>query len=153
LTLNFPTDLYETVDTPAILAQALGSTPIVTYKGKTDFMAVFATEQEIQDLKPNFELLNALACRGVIVTAPGTTSDFVSRFFGPQSGINEDPVTGSAHTTLTPYWAAQLGKTELTAIQVSARRGYLKCVHMGDRVGISGNAVTYMIGEINVEML
>lgn len=150
LILNFPTDSYEAVETPAILVQALGCTPTETYKGKTDFMAVYATEQEILDIKPDFELLNALACRGVIVTAPGLSGDFVSRFFGPQSGINEDPVTGSAHTTLTPYWAARLGKTELNAIQVSARKGYLKCVHLGSRVAISGNAVTYMVGEITV---
>jgi predicted PhzF superfamily epimerase YddE/YHI9 len=85
------------------------------------------------------------------VTAPGDESDFVSRFFAPQSGIDEDPVTGSAHTTLTPYWAAKLGKNELTAQQLSSRRGWLKCRLEGDRVKISGQARAYMSGEIELE--
>jgi predicted PhzF superfamily epimerase YddE/YHI9 len=86
--------------------------------------------------------------RGTIITAPGETSDFVSRFFAPQVGINEDPVTGSAHTTLIPYWAQKLKKKELSAIQLSQRRGTLKCRLANDRVYISGNATTYLIGDI-----
>jgi predicted PhzF superfamily epimerase YddE/YHI9 len=84
----------------------------------------------------------------VIVTAKGNNVDFVSRFFAPQSGVNEDPVTGSAHTTLTPYWSAKLGKAELSAIQLSDRKGYLTCKQVGNRIHISGHAKTYLIGEI-----
>ncbi len=93
-------------------------------------------------------LINTLGGRGVIVTAKGDQVDFVSRFFAPQSGIDEDPVTGSAHTTLTPLWAQKLGKTKLSAIQVSSRKGYLDCELKGERVEISGRAVTYLQGEI-----
>ncbi len=87
---------------------------------------------------------------GVIVTAPGSDVDFVSRFFAPQADINEDPVTGSAHCTLTPYWSARLGKNRLEARQISARGGYLKCTMRGDRVGIAGQAAVFMQGEIRV---
>jgi predicted PhzF superfamily epimerase YddE/YHI9 len=95
-------------------------------------------------------LLAQVGGRGVIVTAPGNEVDFVSRFFAPQTGINEDPVTGSAHTALTPYWSKILGKKELSARQLSARGGDLICVENGDRVLISGHAITYMIGEIDI---
>jgi predicted PhzF superfamily epimerase YddE/YHI9 len=88
--------------------------------------------------------------RGIIVTAKGSKVDFVSRFFAPRSGVPEDPVTGSSHTTLIPYWAQKLGKKELTARQLSKRRGKLKCRHLGERVEIGGEAVTYMIGEIEI---
>ncbi|HLX67764.1 MAG TPA: PhzF family phenazine biosynthesis protein, partial [Puia sp.] len=88
--------------------------------------------------------------RGIIVTAPGDEVDMVSRFFAPQSGIDEDPVTGSAHTSLTPYWAGRLGKSKLTAIQLSARRGWLECELIGDRVLITGEAKAYMEGEIRI---
>ncbi|WP_329958654.1 PhzF family phenazine biosynthesis protein [Aquirufa nivalisilvae] len=91
-----------------------------------------------------------LKARGIIITAPGDTVDFVSRFFGPQSGIDEDPVTGSAHTTLIPYWAKRKHKTQLTAKQLSPRGGELSCELLGDRVNISGTCVLYMIGEIFV---
>ena len=87
---------------------------------------------------------------GVIVTAPGSDVDFVSRFFAPQAGINEDPVTGSAHCTLTPYWSDRLGKDRLDARQISARGGSLRCTMRGDRVGIAGQAAVYMQGEIRV---
>jgi PhzF family phenazine biosynthesis protein len=148
LTLDFPADVFEKTDTPADLAKGLGVQPLETYKGKTDYMAVLSSEQELAGLDPHYQVLAALDCRGIIVTAKGDTADFVSRFFAPQSGINEDPVTGSAHTTLTPYWAKVLGKNELTAIQLSPRRGHLTCKYLGDRVAISGYAVTYMKGEI-----
>ena len=150
LTLDFPSDTYEKVPTPADLVNGLGAQPSETYKGKTDYMAVFASEEDILKLKPHFGLLSILKARGVIVTAEGNYSDFVSRFFGPQSGINEDPVTGSAHTTLAPYWSNVLGKTEMTAIQLSPRRGHLSCRYLGERVEISGHAVTYMEGTIDV---
>lgn len=151
LTLNFPADVFEKIHTPAILSEALGIEPIETYKGKTDYMVVLPSEQNVIDLAPDFTKLNTLKdCRGIIVTAAGTKVDFVSRFFAPQSGINEDPVTGSAHTTLIPYWAKSINKNELTAIQFSERKGHLWCTYKGDRVTISGHAVTYMLAEIEV---
>ena len=100
--------------------------------------------------KPDFEALKVHQVRGIIVTALGETTDFVSRFFGPACGVNEDPVTGSAHTTLTPYWASVLGKNELTARQLSLRTGSLSCKLLGDRVEIAGEAMLYLRGEINV---
>jgi len=150
LTLDFPVDKYGKIATPAVLSRALGIEPMETYKGKTDFMAILPSEEDVKNITPDFVLLSTLDARGVIVTAEGTSVDFVSRFFAPQSGINEDPVTGSAHTTLTPYWAKELGKNELTAIQLSPRKGHLQCTYLGDRVEISGYAVTYLKGEIEV---
>jgi PhzF family phenazine biosynthesis protein len=150
LTLDFPTDVFEMIKTPSALIKGLGAEPLETWKGKTDYMAVYGSQREIAELVPDFTLLAMLEGRGVIVTAPGIDADFVSRFFAPQSGIDEDPVTGSAHTTLTPYWANRLGRNDLSAIQISARKGYLSCRHLGDRVHISGHAVTYMSAEIEV---
>jgi predicted PhzF superfamily epimerase YddE/YHI9 len=102
---------------------------------------------------PDFNRLNKVKARGIIVTAPGKEVDFVSRFFAPQSGINEDPVTGSAHTTLIPYWYAHTGKTELSAKQLSQRGGTLTCEYAGSRVKISGRAWLYLKGEINFEFM
>ena len=150
LTLDFPADTYSKVSAPRELVLGLGIEPMETFKGKTDYMAVLPTEADVVKLRPDFAALGMLDARGVIVTATGTDVDFVSRFFGPQSGINEDPVTGSAHTTLTPYWAAELGRDQLTAIQLSERKGYLWCKMRGSRVAISGNAVTYLQGEIEL---
>ena len=112
-------------------------------------MFVYASQTEIEKMDPDFGLLTQVGGRGVIVTALGNDVDFVSRFFAPQTGIDEDPVTGSAHTALTPYWSKVLGKKELTARQLSARGGELVCVDKGDRVDISGHAVTYLIGEVD----
>jgi len=103
-----------------------------------------------RDEDENFQELEKLPVRGVIVTAPGNETDFVSRFFAPQSGVPEDPVTGSAHTSLTPYWSERLKKNELKAIQLSKRKGHLSCKIAGARVFISGHAKTYLIGEIEV---
>ncbi len=150
LTLDFPVDEYALVDMPGALTKALGITPLEVYKGKTDYMAVLASQKEVEQLVPDLAVLATLDCRGVIITAKGDEADFVCRFFGPQSGINEDPVTGSAYTTLTPYWSGILGKNEFTAIQLSSRRGYIQCRNMASRVAISGHAVTYMVAEIDV---
>jgi len=114
------------------------------------YVAVFGTEIEVRALRPDFAALAELGDVRVIVTAPGSDCDFVSRFFAPGAGVPEDPVTGSAHCTLVPYWAAQLGKTALHARQVSARGGELWCELAGDRVKIAGHAVLYMRGEIDV---
>jgi PhzF family phenazine biosynthesis protein len=151
LKLNFPTDVFNRIELSTELKACVDKTPIEAYKGKSDFMLVFKSEQDIRELKPVLDEISRLPGRGLIVTAPGDTVDFVSRFFGPQSGINEDPVTGSAHTTLTPYWAKRLGKNELTAMQLSQRIGHLKCKFLDDRVEISGKGKEYLIGEIFVE--
>ena len=111
-------------------------------------MLVYSNQGEIESIEPDLSKLNKIDARGVIVTAPGRDVDFVSRFFAPQSGISEDPVTGSAHTSLTPYWSNKLGKTKLSARQISSRGGNLLCEHKGDRVKIGGKAVLYLIGEI-----
>ncbi|HXP50132.1 MAG TPA: PhzF family phenazine biosynthesis protein [Bacteroidia bacterium] len=150
LTLDFPADEYEREKTPGELSIALNITTKECYKGKTDYMLVYENEDQIIQLKPNFTAMKLVDCRGIICTAKGKTADFVSRFFAPQAGINEDPVTGSAHTTLTPYWSGVLGKKEMNAVQLSARRGYLKCVDKGSRVEISGKVKTYLKGEIEI---
>ncbi|HMJ68789.1 MAG TPA: PhzF family phenazine biosynthesis protein [Cyclobacteriaceae bacterium] len=148
LILDFPTDQVEPVSATPEMTEAFDIAPAEFYKGKTDFMFVYENEEQILNLVPNFRTIGALPVRGVIVTAPGSQVDFVSRFFGPQSGIDEDPVTGSAHTTLIPYWSKRLGKQDLAAIQLSKRKGLLACKNLGDRVLISGKAKTYMIGDI-----
>lgn len=150
LTLNFPTDIVREIETPEDLVKAIGKKPIKTLKGKTDFMMIYSSQKEIEEIDPDFELIKKSKARGVIVTAKGDNVDFVSRFFAPEVGVNEDPVTGSAHTTLTPYWAKVLGKKELTAMQLSRRKGNLKCKLINGRVEISGSAVTYLEGSIKI---
>jgi PhzF family phenazine biosynthesis protein len=149
ITLDFPTATYEKVTPPEILVRALDKKFTEVYYSN-DYMAVFDSEKDILELKPDFLLLSQLETRGVIVTARGKDVDFVSRFFAPGVGINEDPVTGSAHTILTSYWADKLNKKELTARQLSERRGLLLCKNLGDRVEISGTAVTYLTGTIEM---
>jgi PhzF family phenazine biosynthesis protein len=150
LTLNFPADVVQPVD-PAALGAIFEGLRIPSgelYKGSTDYMVVLDSQQAVLDLKPDFKRLGEVPGRGLLVTAKGVEADFVSRCFFPQSGIDEDPVTGSAHTMLTPYWAERLGKKRLSAIQLSARRGYLDCELAGDRVLMSGYAKTFLKGEI-----
>lgn len=151
LTLDFPTDTLSKIQWFNEMNAGFNLIPLEGYKGKTDYLLVFENEEQIKNIQPNYPVIATWKVRGVIVTAKGKEVDFVSRFFAPQSGVNEDPVTGSAHTTLTPYWAEKLGKTELSAIQLSNRKGYLTCKYMGDRVHISGQAKTYLIGEIKLE--
>lgn len=146
--LDFPADTIEKTSIPYGLVDAFGVDPVDVYRGKDDYLLVFETEKQILEMLPDFDAVASIDARGVICTAPGTDVDFVSRFFGPQSGIDEDPVTGSAHTTLTPYWASKVGKQFLTARQLSARRGYLELELSDDRVKISGSAKLYMKGEI-----
>jgi len=152
LTLDFPADIVHkaNVQPPALVA-SLGEKPRAVYRGKTDYLLIYESQEQIEALTPDFREMATVPARGVIVTAPGDTDsgvDFVSRFFGPQSGIDEDPVTGSAHTTLTPYWAEQLGKNELTARQLSQRGGYLRCKLNGERVDIAGQVQLYLVGDI-----
>ncbi|OZV69050.1 PhzF family phenazine biosynthesis protein [Winogradskyella aurantia] len=150
LTLNFPTDQLKEIVLTDALWSGFNIRPKAVLKGKTDYLFVFEDENEIKNLNPDFIEIGKLDCRGIIVTAKGSEVDFVSRFFTPQCGINEDPVTGSAHTTLTPYWAKELNKLELTAKQISAREGYLKCKLVNTRVEISGHARLYMVGKITL---
>jgi PhzF family phenazine biosynthesis protein len=149
LWLDFPVDrIIIDRDSTSAVEAALGTRPEVIYRGKTDLMAVLPSANLVASLVPDFHNIEKLPCRGLIVTARGNEVDFVSRFFAPQSGIPEDPVTGSAHTTLTPYWANVLGKRELTAKQLSRRTGLLWCREMGDRIHIGGKAITYLKGVI-----
>ena len=151
LTLDFPIDEYYNITLSEDILSCFDKKPIEAYKGKTDYMLVFENEADIINIKPQFEFITKLKGRGVIITAKGDNVDFVSRFFAPQSGIIEDPVTGSAHTTLTPYWTKKLNKENLSAVQLSERKGYLQCKLSGDRVEISGQARLYLKGDINIE--
>jgi len=150
LTLDFPALRAVRCDIPANIPLALGSTPIECFRTDIAFMAVFKDEQAIHSLKPDFRLLNSLGPRDVMVTAPGHACDFVSRYFAPACGIDEDPATGSAHCTLAPYWADRLGKASLCARQLSRRTGAFRCRIAGDRVLISGQARSYLTGAIDV---
>ncbi|CAF1345823.1 unnamed protein product [Rotaria sordida] len=151
-TLNFPARPAAKADLPDAMLSALRSdiAPIEVYKAR-DYMLVYENEATVKKLSPDFMALAKIdAVFAVIVTAPGDEVDFVSRFFAPSTGVFEDPVCGSAHCSLTPYWAEQLGKNQLHAYQISTRKGELWCESKGDRVMISGKAVTYLKGEINI---
>lgn len=151
LTLNFPNNKpFVVYNPPAGMLEALRLPEAIVYKGPFDYMVIVESQQEVEALQPDFKLLAQFECRGIVVTAPGNESDFVSRCFYPQSGIDEDPATGSAHTVMTPYWAERLGKNKLSAIQLSPRRGYFECELADDRVLMSGYAVIYMRGEITL---
>jgi len=149
LTLDFPARPAIACDPPRELIAGLGSPPITTAKSR-DYLAVFDTANAVRKLKPDMTALMRLDCLGVIATAPGEDCDFVSRFFAPRAGVPEDPVTGSAHCTLIPYWAKRLGRSQLRALQLSRRGGELFCKDRGERVSISGHAVTYSSGFLHV---
>lgn len=151
LSLNFPSDVFKQIELTEEILNGFDHHPIEAYRGKTDYMLVFKDEGQIVNIKPNFENISKLKGRGVIITARGNSVDFVSRFFAPQSGITEDPVTGSAHTTLIPYWAKKLNQNELIAMQLSERKGFLKCKYLNDRVEISGKAKPFLIGDIYLD--
>lgn len=151
LTLNFPTDVLQATIVTQSLTNCFDLKPQFVFKGKSDYLFVYDTEASILKIQPNLNAISKLDARGVIVTAKGTNVDFVSRFFAPQIGINEDPVTGSAHTTLTPYWAKILHKSELSAQQLSSRGGFLQCKLVNNTVEISGNAKLYLIGNLFLE--
>lgn len=146
--MDFPADRLTAVDGPPALLEGLKRRPVEVYMGREDYLAVFANRSDVTTLAPDFDRLAALDGRGVIVTAPGDDVDFVSRAFFPNAGINEDPVTGSAHTTMAPYWAERLGKDALEARQISRRGGRVRCTVKGDRVMLAGRAVTYLEGSI-----
>jgi PhzF family phenazine biosynthesis protein len=147
ITLNFPSTRLDVSEVSPVLIETLGINPVAVYESD-DLFVLLNSEDEVSRVNPDFSLLSKLPYRGVIVTAAGKDCDFVSRFFAPSVGIDEDPVTGSAHTKLIPFWAERLAKETLTARQLSQRKGELKCAYLGDRVEISGQAITYLVGEI-----
>ncbi len=149
LFLDFPTRKAQVVDRPQGLDDILNASPTEVLTSR-DLMVVFDDEDQIRALKPDLGAVAALDYFALIATAPGQKSDFVSRFFAPGAAIPEDPVTGSAHCTLIPYWSERLGKKELHAFQLSARGGELFCADRGDRVDIGGRCVTYLTGTIDV---
>jgi len=149
LWLDFPARPGRPVAVDAALVAAIGARPREALLTR-DLLVVFEREAEVRDYRPNLEGIAALDAFALIVTAPGDEVDFVSRFFAPRAGIAEDPVTGSSHCTLTPYWAARLGRDELRARQLSARGGELRCIQRGERVAIGGAVVEYLRGEIEV---
>ncbi len=149
ITLDFPASNCISTGKMVELTDALGIRPVEICKSR-DYLALFNDEKTILAIQPDFEKLKKLDCLGIIITAPGDQSDFVSRFFAPAVGVNEDPVTGSAHTMLIPFWAERLKKNKLYAFQLSKRGGELFCELAGDRVLISGKAITYLTGEISV---
>ena len=150
LAMDFPARPPGAYDPPPGLVEALGAAPEAVLASQRDAMAVYGAEATVRGVTPDMRLLAAIDRQGVIVTAPGDDCDFVSRFFAPALGIDEDPVTGSAHCTLTPYWAERLDKTELHARRISARGGELYCRAMGERVRIAGRARLYLEGTIQL---
>ena len=151
ISLDFPSRMPIESTAPKAILNAFNIQPIEVFKSR-DYMLIYENEEQIKNLQVNASTLDQinLGPGGVIVTAKGNNVDFVSRFFTPQASTIEDPVTGSAHCSLIPYWAKRLSKSEMTAKQLSARVGDLHCVNKGDRVIISGAAVTYLVGKINV---
>ena len=149
LSMDFPSWMPEVAPAPDGLIEALGVEPVEVLKSR-DYMAIYGSESEIRSISPDFGKLVKVDTLGVCVTSEGDSADFVSRFFAPRVGIPEDPVTGSTHSELTPYWAGKLGKTKMSAMQLSERGGELFCEHQGDRVKIAGRAVKYMSGEIEI---
>jgi predicted PhzF superfamily epimerase YddE/YHI9 len=150
LSMDFPSRPGRAVEITDQIVSAVGMRPREALLAR-DLLVVFEREEEVRAFRPDFERIASLDAFALIISAPGNTVDFVSRFFAPRAGVPEDPVTGSAHCTLVPYWAARLGKHKLVAEQLSARGGDLYCEIRGDRVLISGNAVEYLRGEIDVE--
>ena len=148
--LDFPADMPAAVAAPQELFEALRTDAVPVFKGKTDLVVLYPDEQAVLDLNPDIRALERIDARGVICTAPGDDVDFVSRFFAPAVGVDEDPVTGSAHTALTPFWAERLGKPVLDARQRSQRGGTLKVEYRGDRVLLKGQGVEYLRGQITV---
>lgn len=149
LSMDFPSRPAAPCKAPDKLIEGLGRTPVENLASR-DYLAVFETEAEVRAVRPDMGLLSELEQFAVIITAPGNEVDFVSRFFAPRGGVPEDPVTGSAHCTLVPYWTKRLGKKQHHAWQVSARGGELWCEDRGDRVTIAGHAVRYLEGFIHL---
>jgi PhzF family phenazine biosynthesis protein len=149
LVLDFPSLPAGPVNRDDELADALGAPPAQILKGR-DYFAIFPSQKDVAEIIPDMQRVAQLDAQGVVVTAPGEDCDFVSRYFAPAAGIPEDPVTGSTHCALIPYWSQRLGKKETFARQISARGGELFCCDRGDRVSIGGEAVTYVEGRIHL---
>jgi PhzF family phenazine biosynthesis protein len=149
LSMDFPARPGAACTAPEDLINGLGAPPNEVYLAR-DYLAVYESEETIKSIKPAMDRLLAIDGLGVIITAPGKKVDFVSRFFAPKAGVPEDPVTGSAHCTLVPYWSKRLNKKMLHAHQLSSRGGELFCEDLGDRVKIAGNAVLYLEGTISL---
>ncbi|RMG84302.1 MAG: PhzF family phenazine biosynthesis protein [Bacteroidetes bacterium] len=149
--LDFPADTPHPVACPEVLSEALQIPILNCVKGRDDLLVQTDSEDSVRQVAPDFGRLKKLPVRGVIVTAMGASADFVSRCFYPAYGINEDPVTGSAHTLLTPFWANITGKKSFIARQISARGGHLQCKLEGDRVFIGGGAKTFLKGHIYLD--
>ena len=153
LTLDFPVDQYQTIEITDVIRNCTNASVLEAYRGSRDFMIVLENQHVLTSSDFDQLAILQLGHCGLIATSPGDDVDFVSRFFAPAYAIPEDPVTGSSHCSLTPYWANRLGKNKLTARQLSSRGGYLKCELNGDRVLISGKAVMYMKGKLDVSNL
>ena len=149
LELDFPKRTLAPIADPG-LAPILGRMPTSVFDSGTNYFAVFESEGEVAELRPDFRALRAIPRNGIVVTAPGDRDDFVSRYFASPVGVDEDPVTGSAHTELTPYWAERLGRTSLVARQISKRGGHLLCRLDGDRVRMAGFVTPYLEGTIEL---
>ncbi len=147
--MDFPAQPPRPCALPVEIIEAFGVTPVECLE-HDDYLVIFEDEETVLRADPAIDILGRLGCRGVIISAASQEYDFVSRFFAPGVGIPEDPVTGSAHTQLTPYWAGRLGKQHLRAKQVSARGGELNCTLQGERVLIAGHAVKYLQGVVEV---
>jgi len=152
LTLDFPVDNLQPSSVKLPFLESLGGTPEEVWEGSTDLILRYSHESLIKNMKPDFAIIREWPYRGVIVTAQADDSniDFVSRFFGPAVGVDEDPVTGSAHTSLTPFWADKLGKDRLIGKQISQRGGTVFCKQKGNRVQLSGFCQCYMRGSISI---
>jgi PhzF family phenazine biosynthesis protein len=152
LELDFPAQGAESIVAPEALVAGIGKQPVEVYTAGEDYLLVYNSQKDIENITPDFGVLKKIQTRGIIVTARASTKklDFVSRFFAPAVGIDEDPVTGSAYTKLVPYWAGKLGKNEFKSEQISSRKGSLTCKLTGDRVLIAGQGKLYMKGRINV---
>ncbi|MEV0831364.1 PhzF family phenazine biosynthesis protein [Nonomuraea rubra] len=150
ITMDFPAKEVTPAEAPPGLEKALGATPVRVGKSQLDLLVELESEEAVSRLTPDITALNAVDARGIIVTAPGTETDFVSRFFAPRVGVPEDPVTGSAHCALAPYWSARFGRPSLVGAQLSARGGLVHVTHAGDRVHLAGRAVTMMSGTLHI---
>ncbi len=151
LVLDFPAQPPEPCETPAGIVEAFGVVPKECLKYE-DYVVIFDEAEAVEKATPNMEVLKKLDCRGVIISAPSEKYDFIARFFGPNVGVSEDPVTGSAYTKLTPYWAKRTGKDRFHVKQVSPRGGELVCELAGERVLIAGKAVKYLEGVVEIDI-
>lgn len=148
--MDFPSRMPEKIDVIEKVQEVIGVKPLETHLSR-DLVVLLENEKQVKELRPDFVKMKELNVGlGVVVTAKGEQEDFVSRYFAPELNVNEDPVTGSSHSSLVPFWAERLGKQHLVARQLSERGGVLVCENAGERVKISGKAVLYMVGEINL---